>query len=843
MNGRAVVFAHSFKALLSHYWRHPWQTVFLLAGLVAGVGLWSAVQVINSHARASYAEADSLLGAQTSDWIRSRSGAGIVPADYIALRRQGFRQVFPLVQARVSTPDNTPLSVIATDLLALPGGVTGESGGRGPGSDSALGSPELDWLAFIQPPYQAWFPAEVARELGLAAGDRLRLRDGRKLPPALIASRAQQGRQILMDIGAAFALLSREHLTALAVGPMSAAKRARLEAALPSDLRLEPNHQRLDLTQLTASLHTQLTAMSLLSFAVGLFIVFNAVRFSLWFRRPTLRNLRLMGVSVRALAVAIVAETLLWSVLGCALGLLTGYGISHLLLPSVSASLQNLYGAVVGARLLLQPQTVLIAWLMTLAGLALALAWPLLLQLRRPVLAAGSVSADWSHDRRARRQLAIGGTVLALTAAGVFAVMGTVIEGFVLLGLVLFAAAWWLPQLLAFAHGGLSRALADSALLRRWIVSDGWAQLPALRTAMMALLLALTANLGVETLIGSFRTALGGWLDQRIGADLYVQSERIDPVAFAADAANTPWLADSHARIGVNLRWQGRPTRVLGIDPQAPDTRVLPLADAEPQALALWGASNIAEPRPILANEQAHYLGGLQLGDPVTLSADAGEVHYTVVGFFHDYGNAQFQFYLPYAEVARRWQDARPQGLALWLVPGADEAAAEGALLAAGARPGEWLAQGDIKRLSLKIFDRTFAMTAAMNTLTLLVAAIALLTALLAILHERLPEFAQWRALGVMRREHLLVIAVPLGMFAAITWLLSIPLGALLSWLLIHKLNVMSFGWSMPMLWSPVPALKLGALVFMIIALVLALVSLQLRRRLPQAMAELGSGV
>ena len=838
MSTRVAVLSSSLKALLSHYRRHPWQTVFLLAGLVAGVGLWSAVQVINSHARASYDEADSLLGAQTSDWIRSRSGNGIDPDHYIALRRQGFRQVFPLVQARVSTPDNTPLTLIATDLLALPG--EGSSARSDEGSE-LLDAP--DGLAFIQPPYQAWFPADLARELGLAAGDRLRLRDGRELPPAVIATREQQGRQVLMDIGAAFGLLGREQLTSLAVGPMPAEARARLEAALSADLRLEPNRQRLDLTQLTASLHTQLTAMSLLSFAVGLFIVFNAVRFSLWFRRPTLRNLRLMGVSVRALAVAIIAETLLWSVLGCVLGLLAGYGLSHALLPSVSASLQNLYGAVVGAKLLVQPQTVLLAWLMTLGGLAVALAWPLLLQLRRPVLDVSSVSADWSNDRRARRQLAIGATLMAVAAGGVYVAMDTVIEGFMLLALVLFAAAWWLPQLLAIAHGGLSRALSNAALLRRWIVSDGWAQLPALRPAMMALLLALTANLGVETLIGSFRSALAGWMDQRIGADLYVQSERIDPVALSADPANAQWLAASHARIGVNTRWQGRPTRVLGIDPQAPDTRVLPLSDAMPQALARWGVSTTAEPRSILANEQAHYLGGLQLGDTVALSAYAGDVRYTVVGFFHDYGNAQFQFYLPYEEVARRWQDARPQGLALWLAPGVDEAVAEGAMVAAGVRPGEWISQRDIKRLSLKIFDRTFAMTAAMNTLTLLVAAIALLTALLAILHERLPEFAQWRALGVMRREHLLVIAVPLGIFSAITWLLSIPLGALLSWFLIHELNVMSFGWSMPMLWSPLPALKLGALVFAIIAFVLALVSLQLRRRLPQAVARLGSGL
>ena len=75
------------KALLSHYWRHPWQTLFLTIGLVAGVGLWSAVQIINQHAETSYRQAQNLLGAQASYWIRSRRDEGIGQATYIELRR------------------------------------------------------------------------------------------------------------------------------------------------------------------------------------------------------------------------------------------------------------------------------------------------------------------------------------------------------------------------------------------------------------------------------------------------------------------------------------------------------------------------------------------------------------------------------------------------------------------------------------------------------------------------------------------------------------------------------------------------------------------------------------
>jgi putative ABC transport system permease protein len=168
---------------------------------------------------------------------------------------------------------------------------------------------------------------------------------------------------------------------------------------------------------------------------------------------------------------------------------------------------------------------------------------------------------------------------------------------------------------------------------------------------------------------------------------------------------------------------------------------------------------------------------------------------------------------------------------------------AEAELTALGAQPGDWISQSQVRRLSVGIFDRTFAITAAMNGLTLLVAAIALLASLLAILQERLPQFAQWRALGVRQGEQLLLVAVPLAIFCAVAWLLSIPLGMLLSWILIHKINIISFGWSMPLVWKFGPAVQLAGVVLLICAITLLLVSWQWRRKMPQALAQLGETV
>jgi putative ABC transport system permease protein len=162
-------------------------------------------------------------------------------------------------------------------------------------------------------------------------------------------------------------------------------------------------------------------------------------------------------------------------------------------------------------------------------------------------------------------------------------------------------------------------------------------------------------------------------------------------------------------------------------------------------------------------------------------------------------------------------------------------------LLEAGAKLGDWIYRDDILQVSLRIFERTFAITAAMNALTLGVAGIALLASLLAIHQRRLPEYAHWRAMGVRRREWLLIVLLPLMISVLITWALSIPLGALLAWFLIQDLNVLSFGWTMPMLLQVWPGLRLALLTCGVVTITLMITLLQVRYRLPHAIRRLGA--
>lgn len=828
MTGTLTRLLRVLITLLSHHRRHPLQTLFLLTGLVTGVALWSAVQVINAHARTSYAEADQVLGAQASHWVRSGSGQGVSVENYVQLRRLGWRSVYPILEQRLTTANQGVVSLIATDLLVLPGD----------DSAASTGLPEGGWMRLLTPPFEAWFPESLAQQLGLQNGDRLRLNSGLELPPARLFSREQQGLRVFMDIGAALTLLDRTRLSYLVVADLSGDEVDQLSADLASldpQLRLVANQQRLDLTELTQSLHTQLAAMSLLSFAVGLFIVFNAVRFSLSARRHTLTTLRELGVSQRLLLAAIALETLVMSLIGTVGGLGLGYGLSQLLLPSVAATLQNLYGAVLDYRLLLQPATVVQAWMLTSAGLVLALAWPLWRQARRSLQDQRDEPAQWQQDARARNRLVWGSLVLSLVAAILYFQLTSIAMGFTVLALILFAGAGVLPWVVALVLRGLQRALPESAWRLNWACGEGLAQLGTLRTALMALLLALTANFGVDSLVDSFRTSLSDWLEQRLAADLFVQSDALDIDDLLANPGD--WLIESHRRNGLTVRWQNRPTQIRGLNTETTDTRALPLA-AETERVSAWFDG---DPGVVLANEQVRYLAGIELGETIKLPVQGQTVEFEVVGFYHDYGNPTYQFYLPHERVAGLWPAAGEQGLGLWLSDESDALAqAEAALLSAGARPGDWTLRDDVLAISLRVFDRTFAMTAAINALTFTVAGIALLASLLAIHQQRLPSYAHWRSMGVSNPEWLLIAGLPLGIGLLLTWLLSIPLGTLLAGLLIYDLNVLSFGWTMPLIWRFEPAITLFWLTLVVAGTTFAISALQVRLRLPQALKHLG---
>lgn len=390
----------------------------------------------------------------------------------------------------------------------------------------------------------------------------------------------------------------------------------------------------------------------------------------------------------------------------------------------------------------------------------------------------------------------------------------TLVAGFTMVTAALLGVALWLPALLAMAAQLASRALRRRPLWQ-WAVADLQLQLPRLQLAMMALLLALAANLGVSSMVGGFRLTFLDWLDQRLLADIYVHPAEGDYARLHEWLAAQPEIATllpaRHAQATLVLdadtdaEPRAVPVALFGIQPAPVLTRQWPLKASVAGRDTAWQALREGA---VFINEQLARRRSLQAGETLTLRGpDQRERRLSIAAVYPDYGNPHGEIVMPTARLAREFA-APPGSLGVVLGEGSASGGARDAALArlrTGlsedlAIPGETLTdQRRLKATSKEVFERTFAITRALNALTLGVAALALLTTLLAQASARRAQLAPLWALGVSRSR---LVAVQLGQLvgaALATALVALPLGIALAWALVAVINVAAFGWRLPL--------------------------------------------
>ncbi|WP_409293012.1 ABC transporter permease [Pseudomonas sp. KCJK9058] len=800
-------------ALLSHWRRHRVQCFSIFTGLWLATALWTGVQALNSQARSDYARASAVLTGPLQAQLIARNGERFDQALYVQLRRQGWA-VSPVLEGRLRLPGEPARSVrlIGIEPLSLP-----------PASSIAgVQVQAFDLQAFIGTPGQAWVGPDTLRQLNTSPGQPTRDSEGQLLPPMVLQPALAPG-VIVVDIGHAQALLN-------APGQLSRLLLADTPGPLPADiarhLELQPRQDDGGLQRLTDSFHLNLTALGLLAFVVGLFIAHAAIGLALEQRRGLIRNLRACGVSLKTLLGALVLELGLFAALGGLAGVASGYALAAWLLPDVAASLRGLYGAQVAGTLSLPAGWWLLGVLVSVLGALLAGLQSVMRAARLPLLALAQPQA-WrlAQGPWLQRQALLAGLLLLLAlGCGVFG--AGLLGAFAMLAGLLLAAALLLPALLDRVLAWLARRCHRP--LAQWFVADSRQQLPALSLALVALLLALAASVGVGSMTEGFRKTFVGWLDLRLSADLYVT-----PRDTAQGLQIVGWLKQQPVASVVLPGWradmqlQGWPVQVQGIvDHPAYRTR-WPLLEQHSRA---W--QQLASGQGVMLSEQLARRLDLQLGDSLKLPADTPAM--PVVGIYADYGNPKGHVLVNAGWLRAHWPQATLAGLSVDL-------SAEGvaSLKAALQRhfaldDSRVVEQARLKRWSTDVFNRTFAATAALNSLTLGVAGVALFINLLTLGQARLGQLAPLWALGVRRMQ---LVWLSLGqtlMLSSFTVLLAIPLGLLLAWCLVAVVNVQAFGWRLPLYVFPMQLLQLTVLGMLTSLIACAWPLWQLARRQPR---------
>ena len=332
-----------------------------------------------------------------------------------------------------------------------------------------------------------------------------------------------------------------------------------------------------------------------------------------------------------------------------------------------------------------------------------------------------------------------------------------------------------------------------------WFWADTRQQLPGLSLALMALLLAVSANIGVSTMVSSFRLTFVSFLDQRLAPELFVQAETADQSA-KLEAFLKRREIEVLPLFTTQVTIAEQPVALYGVrvGPTYRDSWVF--LDAAPAAWDLVESNTT-----VVINEQLARRAGLWVGDLVQVTPSLTLPIAAVVG---DYGNPQGQVIVSESTFQDLYPDLYPTRFGI-RTKEASKLRSQ-IVNTLGIEDNAIIDQAAIKALALEVFERTFVVTSALNILTLSVASFAILMSLLTLADQRVPQLAPVWALGLTRRRLGWLELLRAVLLATIVFVCALPMGLALAWVLLTIINVEAFGWQLPMYLFPLEYMQLG---------------------------------
>ena len=614
------------------------------------------------------------------------------------------------------------------------------------------------------------------------------------------------------------------------------------------------------LIQMTQAFHTNLFAMSLLALLVGAFLIYNTVTLSVIQRRPLFGQLRVVGITRGELFGSVMIETLVFAVLGTAAGLLLGYLLGSALLTLVTRTINDLYFT-------LDVRQVSYSGLTLIKSVCIGLGVSLLAALPPSIEAAHSppvtVTQRSTMERRVNRlvpKLFFAGVMLAITG---FAILrfdtSSLWAGFVALFFVVIGYSLIIPQLLVTMTSLTKRAKKKPAQSTRtnkstdvvrsanklntgklgfYPIRSMTASLSRTSVAIAALVVAVSATAGVGIMIGSFRLSVSDWLSNTLQSDIYIRNANINdtlPTQLIDDISGIKDIAGLRQARMIDIETDYAPARLMAASTKGKENSTyvfreeinLPRNSDRSNKRELPDSierlRQLRTSQSVLVSEPFATKNSLRVDDSVRITTRQGVVAFTIAGIFADYTTGKGFMVMSLEQYQQHWNDTEVSSIGLTLSPGTDVKNTLTTLRPILANyPNELLMRSntDIKQQSLEIFDRTFAITHILRLLTIGVAFIGILSALMALSLERKAEFAVLRALGITPSELRNLLFTQTALMGLIAGCLALPLGIVMSKILVSVINLRSFGWTMEFY---IPAVVL--LESILLALVAALIA------------------
>lgn len=810
---------------LRHLSRHPLQLMFSVVGVALGVAAVFSIDLANESARRAFRiSAQTVAGKATHRIVGGPSG--LEESLYATLRRQGgVRTIAPVVEgyAHVPARPGLTLHILGVDPFA-------EAPFRNYTRGTSMGA---DIPRLLTQPGAVLLLEDTAKRIGVSPGDALPLRVGIEpahatlsgfLRPADEVTRQALETTAVSDISTAQELLGKEgrlsRIDLLARGGAEGEKAlSRVRKILPPEAEILPAGAGGNaLEQMTRAFSLNLTALSLLALVVGMFLVYNTMTFSVLQRRELVGTLRALGVTRREVFAQILSEAAVLGAAGTVLGLPLGYLLGEFLLGMVTRSIGDLYFALSVREVSVTSATLLKAAGLGIIGAVAASLGPAYEATSTPPRDVMRRSTIETGVRKILPAVSAAGAGLILLGVGVqlypsrsiplsFGGLFSIVAGYALLS----------PGAATLLVRGIQPVLAAAFGMQGTMAARSIpASISRTGVAAAALVVAVSTTVGIGIMIDSFRRTVSDWLDQSLRSDIYVSSmedrrgpDRTPlPPDLVEGVSSAPGIFQIDLVRRQTLESPAGITElvVMRIPRESLDAFRFREGDARNAWEALHGGA-------VIVSDPYAYRHGVRKGDTLRLRTDRGEREFPVAGVYYDYSSDQGLVGILGETYDRFWDDRGVDSIGIRLPDGTPAEAVIGRIREiAGDRPVLIRSNRSLREASLRIFDRTFAVTNVLRSLTILIAFVGVLNALMAIQMERGREHAVLRAIGLTPRQAWGLVAGESAIIGTVAGILAVPLGAAQALVLIRFINRRSFGWTMETFFDPWVLLQAVAL-------------------------------
>ncbi|MEN9775807.1 MAG: hypothetical protein RL322_2877 [Pseudomonadota bacterium] len=814
--------------LLFWLWGAQWQAQpgrMLLATLAIAIGVALAlgIHLVNRSALTEFAASIAQVNGEAQAQLIGRAGDLDESLLELVGSTPGVAVASPVIDARWTLVHPPPepssdrarparaLRIIGLDPLragsVTPALMPSPSESNAPGLASALFA---DDSIFLSRAAMTEFGLKVGDRLGLLAGERivsLTVRGG------IVAGHGGQSLAV-MDIGTlqwrlgSMGRLTRIDLSFEADAPIASVRQT-IESRLPKGvLWSSPQAGVQRMSNLSRAYRVNLNVLALVALFTGVFIVHAALALLVVRQSGQLALLSVLGAPRSMPAMYIGVTAALMGLVGGLLGIVGAIALARLMLSLTRGDLGGGYFSGQGSALEIDAIAVIVA---LVGGLVAALAGalgPMRATLRlQPAIALRGAGDETLLNHRWTLRGAIGLAAGGVCLLALPPIQGLPIAAYIAIAFFLLAGILASPALLA----PLVRRWADSAIAQRtgvmpWLALQRVAATPGqTATAFAGVIASIALASAMAIMVTSFRTSVEQWLEQVLPADLYGRAGYTDRTATIGRTTQTQ-LA------GLPGVLRARFTRQIPLllDPAKPPVTLIARdwnAENPARSLPLTGPVREAPPGAVTAwvTEAVVDLYGLRPGDWTELPIGAANTPLKVFisGVWRDYSRQFGAIMIDRDAYIRHTGDEDANEVAWWLAPGTDPDAMVRRLAELSPVTGalELRETTALKALSMRIFDRSFAVTYALEAIAIAVALFGAASSRAAEALSRQREFGMLLHLGWTRTPIARAFALEGGVGALLACLWGLTLGAIVAAILVHRVNPQSFHWTMSMHW------------------------------------------